>query len=84
MAEKGKKTTKSSKVKSAFQIIICGVFAAFTATVLGLFAPAIVNELGKRTVTDFVLVGPSIATSLPFAISGIICGWFLEIGRAHV
>lgn len=77
MAEKGKKTTKSSKVKSAFQIIICGVFAAFTATVLGLFAPAIVNELGKRTVTDFVLVGPSIATSLPFAISGIICGWFL-------
>ena len=77
MAEKGKKTTKSSKVKSAFQIIICGVFAAFTATVLGLFAPVIVNELGKRTVTDFVLVGPSIATSLPFAISGIICGWFL-------
>lgn len=77
MAEKAKKTRKSNKVKSAFQIIICGVFAAFTATILGLFAPVIVNVIGKQTVSDFVAVSPSVGTSLPFIISGIVCGWFL-------
>ena len=77
MMEKPKQLTKSSKAKSAFQIIICGVFAAFTATVLGLFGPILVNELGKRFVADFVASQPGVGASLPFVISGIVCGWFL-------
>ena len=77
MMEKPKQPRKSSKAKSAFQIIICVVFAAFTAVVLGLFGPIIVNELGKRFVSDFNPVVPGVAASLPFIISGIVCGWFL-------
>ena len=77
MMEKPKQQRKSSKAKSVFQIIICGVFAAFTAAVLGAFGPIIVNELGRRFVADFVQIPPGIAASLPFILSGIVCGWFL-------
>ena len=75
--EKPKQSRKSSKTKSAFQILICGVFAAFIATVLGLFGPIAVNNLGKRFVPDFVEVPSGFTTSLPFTISGIVCGWFI-------
>ena len=77
MMEKPKQQRKSSKAKSAFQIMICGVFAAFTAAVLGAFGPIIVNELGRRFVADFVQMQPGVGTSLPFILSGIVCGWFL-------
>lgn len=77
MMEKPKQPRKSSKAKSAFQIMICGVFAIFIATILGLFGPIIVNNLGKRFVNDFVEVQPGFNNSAPFIISGIICGWFL-------
>jgi len=75
--EKPKQQIKSSKTKSAFQIMICGVFAAFVATILGLFGPILVNNVGKRTVQDFVEVPYGFTTSLPFIISGFVCGWFL-------
>ncbi len=75
--EKPKQQIKSSKTKSAFQIMICGVFAAFVATILGLFGPILVNNVGKRTVQDFAEVPYGFTTSLPFIISGIVCGWFL-------
>jgi uncharacterized protein YacL len=75
--EKPKQQIKSSKTKSVFQIIICGVFAAFVATILGLFGPILVNNVGKRTVQDFAEVPYGFTTSLPFIISGIVCGWFL-------
>lgn len=77
MMEKPKQQIKSSKTKSAFQIMICGVFAAFVATILGLFGPILVNNVGKRTVQDFAEVPYGFTTSLPFIISGIVCGWFL-------
>jgi uncharacterized protein YacL len=78
MMEKPKQQQrKSSKAKSAFQIIICGVFAIFTASVLGAFAPFVVNGLGERFVADFVKVQPGFTTALPFVFSGIVCGWFI-------
>jgi uncharacterized protein YacL len=78
MMEKPKQQMASSKAKSAFQILICGLFAAFIATVLGLFGPIIVNAIGRRFVgNDFVQVQPSLGASIPFIFSGIVCGWFL-------
>jgi uncharacterized protein YacL len=77
MIEKAKQPRKSSKAKSAFQIMICGAFAAFIAVVLGLFGPIIVNNLGKRFVPEFNELPYGFMNSLPFIISGIVVGWFL-------
>jgi uncharacterized protein YacL len=78
MMEKPKPARKNSKAKSAFQIVICGAFAIFTAVVLGLFGPIAVAYLGKRFVTDFPESSQSgLSASLPFVFSGIVLGWFL-------
>lgn len=67
----------STKRKSAFQLLITGVFSAFMAAICGSFGDEAVNTIGKRIFSEYQPLPPTLFNRLPLILAGIFAGWFI-------